>query len=119
MNSDIIFSYNPSNMQVIKRIVCKSESEIALDIYQLKSYQTEWMKIELKQKIRLFRNFKKLLNFNNKLLASMITKEQGKPYIDSLNEVQFCEEMIDYFCLSAINKLKPTVVKTNRFIASF
>ena len=87
--------YDINNNNLIEEIVPTSLSEID-NIYDLSEQaQIEWGKLDIKERVVFLEKFKDKILDNKEDIATLISKEMGKPIKEAIGEVVFAANNLD------------------------
>ncbi|WP_394848325.1 aldehyde dehydrogenase family protein [Pendulispora brunnea] len=93
-----ISSVNPARLDdVVAEVSLASEDQIALAFAAAKKAQAGWAQTPAPQRGRVIAAVGKLVEANKEALAALVTREVGKPYAESLGEVQEIIDTCDFF----------------------
>jgi acyl-CoA reductase-like NAD-dependent aldehyde dehydrogenase len=79
-----VVSTNPATGEPLGELHCASEHEVQAAVTQARSAQPAWAKLSVGHRIGILRNFQQLLHTEKTQVATLITREAGKPYIEAL-----------------------------------
>jgi acyl-CoA reductase-like NAD-dependent aldehyde dehydrogenase len=79
-----IASTNPATGEVLGEFECASEVEVQAAVERAASAQPSWAALGLRKRIRILRNFQRLLQQKKSEGAQLVTREEGKPYVEAL-----------------------------------
>lgn len=79
-----IVSTNPATGEILREFECASEAEIEDVVARAHAAQPAWAALDVRKRIAILRNFQKLLHQKKSEVAQLITREAGKPYVESL-----------------------------------
>jgi acyl-CoA reductase-like NAD-dependent aldehyde dehydrogenase len=79
-----VASTNPATGELLRELDCASEAEVHAAVAQAHSAQPAWVALSVEERIRILRNFRRLLHENKTDVATLITQEAGKPYVEAL-----------------------------------
>ncbi|MEM8888894.1 MAG: aldehyde dehydrogenase family protein, partial [Bacteroidota bacterium] len=88
---------NPASEQILTEIEADSPRLIHNAYHSAVEAQSLWAARSLKDRIKHLRNFNQLLEENKEDLAKTLTNEVGKPYWQSINEINGARGRIAYF----------------------
>src|ERR1700746_2000495 len=79
-----VSSTNPATGELVRELDCASDAEVRAAVAQAHSAQPAWAALSVEERIRILRNFQRLLHENKTEVATLITQEAGKPYVEAL-----------------------------------
>jgi len=79
-----VTSVNPATGEVLGEFECTSEPEVQGAIARAHSAQSAWARLGVGRRIAILREFQRLLYLDKSSVAQLITREAGKPYVESL-----------------------------------
>ncbi|XP_011406152.1 PREDICTED: uncharacterized protein LOC100637319 [Amphimedon queenslandica] len=88
---------NPANTELITEVPDMQREDVLEAIESSYAAQKLWRRQTAKSRALLLRQWYELMNKHKSEIAKMITIEQGKPYTESLNEVNYGMSFIDWF----------------------
>ena len=77
--------HNPATDEVIGEIACMTPAEVAAAVERARAAQTRWAATPVAQRLRVLRKFQQLLAEQKDAVASVITREAGKPKVEALS----------------------------------
>ena len=88
---------NPATGIKITRLATDTATQVQQKYELLKDGQKKWAKTDVEQRLKCINNFMRLLDVEHVELAETLTSEMGKPYQESLNEIQGARGRINFF----------------------
>jgi acyl-CoA reductase-like NAD-dependent aldehyde dehydrogenase len=79
-----ISSVNPATGEVLREFECASEEEVLSAVERARAAQPAWRQLGIGRRLQLLRRFQTLLQQRKAEIARLITRESGKPYVESL-----------------------------------
>src|SRR6201997_1351464 len=79
-----VSSTNPATGELVRELDCASDAEVHTAVAQAHSAQPAWAALSVEERISILRNFQRLLHENKTEVATLITQEAGKPYVEAL-----------------------------------
>ena len=79
-----VASTNPATGELLRELDCASDAEVHAAVAQARSAQPAWAALSVEERIRILRKFQRLLHENKTEVATLITQEAGKPYVEAL-----------------------------------
>jgi len=101
---------NPSTQEIIKELSPDHKISIQEKYELAQKGQAEWARKTLEDRIKCIKLFESYLNQNKEDLARDLTLEVGKPFQESLNEVNGARNRINFFIENSEKWLSPTEV---------
>lgn len=92
-----LISYNPATREIVGWVKFSTKPEIKKAIKTSKQAFIGWRNLSVETKIGYIRKFKIELLKQKQKIARLISLEMGKPYLESLDEVDWISEHLDYF----------------------
>jgi acyl-CoA reductase-like NAD-dependent aldehyde dehydrogenase len=104
---------NPATEQLIQEINEDSRESIHSKYQLARSAQAAWSKVPLEERLACIRRFHDLMEKNQESLAQDLTKEVGKPYQESLNELNGARTRIRFFLENSARWLNTSEIRTD------
>jgi succinate-semialdehyde dehydrogenase/glutarate-semialdehyde dehydrogenase len=102
---------NPANDEPIGEIPCFSPAEITAAVERAHQAQRRWTTTPVAARLKLLRNFQRLLAERKEFVAGIITREAGKPKAEALaTEILVVLDTINFLLASAPAFLQPEEV---------
>ena len=79
-----VASTNPATGELIRELDCATDAEVRAAVAQARAAQPAWAALGAEDRIRVLRQFQRLLHENKTEAATLITQETGKPYVEAL-----------------------------------
>src|SRR5215469_17020015 len=79
-----VASTNPATGALLRELDCASDAEVHATVAQARAAQPAWAALSVEERIRILRKFQQLLHENKTEVATLITQEAGKPYVEAL-----------------------------------
>jgi acyl-CoA reductase-like NAD-dependent aldehyde dehydrogenase len=79
-----IASTNPATGEILGEFECASEMGVRAAVERAASAQPSWAALGLRKRIRILRKFQRLLHQEKSEVAQLVTREEGKPYVEAL-----------------------------------
>ncbi|MGC2197931.1 MAG: aldehyde dehydrogenase family protein, partial [Terriglobales bacterium] len=79
-----VVSANPATGELLKQLDCASDVEVQTAITQARSAQLAWAALGVGDRVGVLRKFQRLLHQDKSEVATLITQEAGKPYVEAL-----------------------------------
>jgi acyl-CoA reductase-like NAD-dependent aldehyde dehydrogenase len=77
-------SLNPATGKVLRELDCASENEVEAAVARARVAQAGWNDLGLRRRIAVLREFQRNLHESKSEIAEAITREAGKPLVESL-----------------------------------
>ncbi|WP_299604540.1 NAD-dependent succinate-semialdehyde dehydrogenase [uncultured Aquimarina sp.] len=74
---------------------------------------TSWRKVTLKEKVEMLARLSDILEENKKVCANLITLEMGKPFKQSIAEIDKCIWLINFYAKNAEQFLSDELIETD------
>jgi succinate-semialdehyde dehydrogenase/glutarate-semialdehyde dehydrogenase len=103
---------NPFNQQVLIKYEPLEGLEINAMVEKAQEAFEKWKRTSFEYRSGLLKNLAQLLKINARKYASIITKEMGKPIVQSVAEIQKCAWVCEYYAENAADFLSTETVKT-------
>ena len=108
-----IASINPATLENLGETCLATEKDCLEAVRAAKNAFASWKEISGEKKRQIFRTAKKILLQKSAEIATMITKEHGSPYPESLAmEVWSAAEALDYYAHATDNNLSPQKMRS-------
>jgi succinate-semialdehyde dehydrogenase/glutarate-semialdehyde dehydrogenase len=102
---------NPADDQPIGEIPCFQAAEIGTAVQRARAAQTRWAETRVSDRLKVFRNFQRLLNEQKEPIATVITREAGKPKAEALaTEILVVLDAINFLLNNVPAFLRPEEV---------
>jgi acyl-CoA reductase-like NAD-dependent aldehyde dehydrogenase len=79
-----VVSTNPATGEKLRSFACTPESEVRSAVARAGSAQPAWSERGIRKRLDILREFQRLLYQKKSEVARLITREAGKPYVESL-----------------------------------
>jgi succinate-semialdehyde dehydrogenase/glutarate-semialdehyde dehydrogenase len=79
-----VASINPATGEVLRDLACAGKTEVAAIVSEARSAQPAWASLSAGKRVANLREFQHLLHEKKSEMARLITRETGKPYVESL-----------------------------------
>ena len=103
---------NPATGEIIKEIKEGNRENIEQKFSVLKTFQPEWQKVSLIERIAIVKKFSGLLEQDIEELAPILTSEVGKPLQQSRNEAKGAMGRINWLAVNAEKYLSDELMTT-------
>lgn len=108
----MIKSINPYNGQTIAEWEEDSDSTIEEKLQTAQERFQSWRKTDFSHRAELISKLGATMRENPRKYAERITKEMGKPIIQSIAEIEKCAWLCDYYAKHAEQQLAPEFIET-------
>ncbi len=106
-----IVSRDPATGETLGRFDCGSTADVRAAALFARNAQPEWNQAGVRRRVHVIRRFMRLLHERKAEVAQLITRESGKPYVESLlTDVLVTLETARFCCESAYSFLRPEPV---------
>lgn len=110
-------SLNPATLEVAGRVPILSGNEVVQAVARARAAQPAWAALSFKERARFILRGKRVLLEREEEVCELITKETGKPLLESLAmEVLPIANLMDYFARQAGRILKDERIRLSVFI---
>ncbi len=103
---------NPYTGQQIEEYNLHSNKEINKILENAQNAFQDWKNKDISDRLDLLKNLSDLLVSKKAELAELITTEMGKPITQSLNEIEKCAWVCDFYAVNADNFLSDELIET-------
>jgi acyl-CoA reductase-like NAD-dependent aldehyde dehydrogenase len=79
-----IVSTNPATGEVLRAFESASEAEVQAAVARARKAQAAWDEMGVRRRIAILRDFQGHLHQRKKEVAQLVTREEGKPYVEAL-----------------------------------
>lgn len=105
-------SVNPVNDEIISTFTIDSREKTEIKLNNAQSAFLKWKDSSIQERLEALRKVADYIIKNKDLFAKTATLEMGKPYAQSLSEVEKCTLSLRYYAENGSSFLEPEVVKT-------
>lgn len=102
---------NPATEEVITELEVDNSASINQKLENLRSAQKAWAKVPVETRLEIIELFGKLVTKRKDELASILTKETGKPITQSFNEIRGSLNRIKHLQANAEKWLQPEQIE--------
>ncbi|WP_440945833.1 NAD-dependent succinate-semialdehyde dehydrogenase [Methanosarcina sp. T3] len=106
-----IKSVNPYTEEVNRTYDSLSIGECETRIEKSRAAFSGWSSLPAEERAKYFLKAAEVLRQNTEIYAGIITKEMGKPIMQSRKEIQKCARLCDYYAENAAGLLKDEIVE--------
>jgi acyl-CoA reductase-like NAD-dependent aldehyde dehydrogenase len=79
-----VVSVNPATSEALRELECASEAEVQSVVARARTGQVSWNALGIEHRIAVLRKFQRRLQEEKSAVATLITQEAGKPYVEAL-----------------------------------
>ncbi len=106
-------SIDPFSEALLQRYSVETDDEISRKLTFAQQAQREWSRSDINHRVKVLRNLKSTLDERKQSLAEIITREMGKPFNQSISEIEKCAWVCDYYADHAESLLSPREISTD------
>ncbi|WP_271783801.1 NAD-dependent succinate-semialdehyde dehydrogenase [Aquimarina algiphila] len=110
--ANTITTIYPFTGEVLKKYTLFTDKEIDTSLHKSEEVFLKWKKQSLQNRTRLLQKLADVLNQQKKEYANLITIEMGKPYRESVAEIEKCIRLIDFYEKNAEQFLADELIET-------
>ncbi|RYZ29807.1 MAG: aldehyde dehydrogenase family protein, partial [Sphingobacteriales bacterium] len=110
--TDMLTSVNPFTGKEIGRYTVDTPSVIKHKLEQAKKAAVKWSNVSIRQRAAYLKALADYLQKNKKAMAEMATLEMGKPYNQSITEIEKSAVTLTYYSDKGPGFLEPEMVQT-------
>ncbi|MUU77599.1 NAD-dependent succinate-semialdehyde dehydrogenase [Winogradskyella endarachnes] len=107
-----INTYNPYNGDKLETYTLNSNEDLINKLKLADNTQKDWKALEISKRIKLLQNLANEIDKNKDELSELITKEMGKPLLESKAEIEKCNLLIDFYTINADQFLQDDIIET-------
>ncbi len=108
-----ITSKNPYTGNVIETYELDDNSSISEKVKASKNVEIEWQNTSIKERCRLLVKVAGLLLDRKEQYGELMTKEMGKPILQSISEIEKCAWACDFYAVNAEQFLSDAIIDTD------
>jgi succinate-semialdehyde dehydrogenase/glutarate-semialdehyde dehydrogenase len=106
-----VVSVNPATGEALREFDCASDEEVHAAVARARTTQPAWNALGVERRVAILRKFQQLLHDQKSQVATLITQEAGKPYVEALlTEVLVVLDATRYLIDTAFEFLRETPV---------
>ncbi len=79
-----VVSTNPATGELLKELECATEADVHAAVARARAAQPAWAALSVENRVSILRKFQRFLHENKSQVATLITQEAGKPYVEAL-----------------------------------
>jgi acyl-CoA reductase-like NAD-dependent aldehyde dehydrogenase len=79
-----VASVNPATGEILRELESSGDSEVCAAVKKARAVQPSWAGMGTRKRLRIVREFQRLLHAGKSEMARLITSETGKPYAEAL-----------------------------------
>ena len=103
-----LISYNPADGSVVGEVSIASADEVGAAVERARRAQPEWSTRGIRERLQVVRRFQQLLSEQKQSVATLISREAGKPVVEALlSEVLVVLDSTRFLLANAYGVLKP------------
>lgn len=107
-----INTYNPYNGDNLETYTLDSNVDLINKLELADSAQKDWKALKISERIKLLQNLANEIDKKKDELSELITKEMGKPILESKAEIEKCILLIDFYIINADQFLQDDIIET-------
>ncbi len=92
---------NPATGELIEEVKVNTTAEVELAIENASTAFDSWKKVNAHERARLLKKWYELIQLNKEEIAKIMTLENGKPLKESLGEVNYATDYIEWYAEEA------------------
>lgn len=92
---------NPATGELIEEVRVNTEEEVELALENASTAFDSWKKVNAHERARLLKKWYELIQLNKEEIAKIMTLENGKPLKESLGEVNYATDYIEWYAEEA------------------
>lgn len=112
-NNETISVLNPTTLEPLDTVPAATQEDIEAALDSARRGQKLWKAVPLYERIALMKKYRSLLEAESDSLSTMLSKELGKPIVQSRNEMFSTLNILDNFCECARTLGGETYVPNN------
>lgn len=93
--------FNPSTQKLISEVADHGLQECEIAIKAARLAFDSWKNLTASKRSRILKNWYRLIMSNAKDLATILSMEQGKPFVEALGEVKYGASYVEWFAEEA------------------
>jgi succinate-semialdehyde dehydrogenase/glutarate-semialdehyde dehydrogenase len=107
-----VVSVNPATGEALRELECASDADVHAAVVRARAAQPAWNAVGVERRVAILRKFQKLLHREKSEVATLITQEAGKPYVEALlTEVLVVLDATRYLIENTFEFLRETFVE--------
>ncbi|HYH00545.1 MAG TPA: aldehyde dehydrogenase family protein [Terriglobales bacterium] len=83
--SSRLISRNPATGEVLGEVPFATQSDVHQAVERARAAQPGWAATHVRERVAIFKKFQRLLTDHKAAVATLITREAGKPYVEALS----------------------------------
>lgn len=95
--SELLISLNPATGKEIKQYPVDEDSVVRYKLAQAQKGFESWSHVSVRQRSAYLKSLSDYLQKNKKEMAEIATAEMGKPYVQSISELEKCADTLAYY----------------------
>lgn len=109
----MIKTTNPTNGRELAQYELHDDAHVDAALTAAAEAQKSWRKVPVEERVELLRGMAKALRVDKAKFASMITREMGKPIVESEGEIEKCAYNCDFYAEHAATYLTDEHLASN------
>lgn len=109
-----LISLNPATGKEIKRYPIDADSVVKFKLANAQKGFNHWRHISVRQRAAYLKSLSDYLQKHKKEMAEIATAEMGKPYVQSVSELEKCANTLAYYAENAAQMLQPETVEMGK-----
>ncbi len=109
-NSNLFSSYSPVNEELLWNGYISTQEDVKYAVESAKHAFELWSQLEIEKRINYIKKYINIVEANKEILAECISNEVGKPYWESLTEVNSIIGKLEP-CIEAYNLRNKTIIR--------
>ncbi|WP_299110522.1 NAD-dependent succinate-semialdehyde dehydrogenase [uncultured Winogradskyella sp.] len=107
-----IKTYNPFNGNQLETYKLDSKDDLKDKLDLANKTFGEWKNLKISKRVKLLQNLANEIDTNKAELSELITREMGKPILESKAEIEKCTLLIDFYIVNADQFLQDDIIET-------
>lgn len=107
-----IKTYNPFNGNQLDTYKLDSKDDLKDKLDLANKTFGEWKNLKISKRVKLLQNLANEIDTNKAELSELITREMGKPILESKAEIEKCTLLIDFYIVNADQFLQDDIIET-------
>ena len=103
-------SINPHDQSIIGEIETTTEEEVKQTVEKSRKAFFQWKELKVIERVEYIKKYRQLLVDNKEKIAQLATQEMGKPLSQSLDDVDWELDFVDYYIEKAEENLADEIV---------
>ncbi|NRD20499.1 NAD-dependent succinate-semialdehyde dehydrogenase [Winogradskyella eckloniae] len=107
-----ITTYNPYKGDTLKTYTLDTKDVLNNKLELADSAQKDWKVLKISKRIKLLQNLANEMDKKKAELSELMTKEMGKPILESKAEIEKCTLLIDFYIVNSDQFLQDDIIET-------